>query len=79
MAQKRDPLLRLEQRKSAREFESWALGQGATWSQAYKMADADIRKGMLARRSDEKARQKALAAEKKASIATKFSAQRTGS
>ena len=75
MAQKRNPLLALEQRKSAREFESWALGQGATWSQAYKMADADIRKGMLARRSDERARQKTLAAEKKASIATKFQAR----
>ena len=75
MAQKCNPMLQLEQRKSAREFESWALGQGATWSQAYKMADADIRKGMLARRSDEKARQKALAAERKASIATRFQAR----
>ena len=75
MAQKRNPMLQLEQRKSAREFESWALGQGATWSQAYKMADADIRKGMLARRSDEKARQKALAVEKKASIAARFQAR----
>ena len=75
MAPKSDPMRQLERRKSAREYESWATSKGASWSQAYKMASPDIRKGMLARRSDEKARQKAVMAERKAEIANRFQAR----
>ena len=77
MAPKRNIMREIEQRKNAREYETWATSKGANWAQAYKMASPDIRKGMMARRIDEKARQRAEIAEQKASIATKFQARST--
>ena len=75
MAPKRNPMREIEQRKSAREYETWAASKGANWAQAYKMASPDIRKGMMSRRLDEKARQKAVIAEQKAGIANRFGHQ----
>ena len=79
MAPKPNPMRRLEQRKSAREYETWATSKGANWAQAYKMASPDIRKGMMSRRLDEKARQKAAIAEQKAGIANRFGVRRGAS
>ena len=72
MAPKPDLMRQLERRKSAREYENWATSKGANWAQAYKMAPPDIRKGMLARRIDKRARGQSVMDERKASIANKF-------
>ena len=77
MAPKRNIMREIEQRKSSREYETWATSKGANWAQAYKMASPDIRKGMMSRRIDEKARQKAAIAEQKAGIANRFQARST--
>lgn len=75
MDQKRNFMRQLEQRKSAREYESWATANGANWSQAYKMASPEIRAGMMSRRLNEKTRQRTLLAQRKSSIANRFGAQ----
>ena len=67
----------LKARAASRDYERWATSKGATWQQAYRLAPPDVRKGMMARRLEQKAQQRAVRQQQKAGIAERFGSQRS--
>ncbi len=68
----------LKARAASRDYERWAASKGVGWRQAYRMAPSDVRKGMMSRRVEQRAQQRAARQQQKASIAARFGDQRTG-
>ena len=62
----------LKARAASRVYEAWSTSKGATWAQAYRMASLDIRKGMMSRRLEAKAAERAARQQQKADIAVRF-------
>ena len=62
----------LNARAASRDYERWATSKGVGWQQAYRLAPPEIRKGMMSRRVEQKAQQRAARQQQKADIAARF-------